>query len=247
MTKTINEYILQSGKATPFFDSTNPYNTPSFLRETDFQNEMRNAMSLLYGNYHLRMYYDIDMEQIPTICSYVYSMNSYKYEGLYHSELFEYNPIENYSMTESGTEENSGTDSTTVNKGEQTNDEVLGQRSDSVNHGKHGQSVEEKVSPYETESYKPKTKTETSIDSYSDNITNGEQNNLYTEGAREDRSNTVYGKKTDTNLTRKGNIGVTTSQQMIMSEREVRNFSVIKVICGDLISYLCSRVLEDEY
>ena len=95
--------------------------------------------------------------------------------------------------------------------------------------------------------YKPKTKTETSIDSYSDNITNGEQNNLYTEGAREDRSNTVYGKKTDTNLTRKGNIGVTTSQQMIMSEREVRNFSVIKVICSDLISYLCSRVLEDEY
>ena len=160
--------------------------------------------------------------------------------------MFEYNPIENYSMTESGTEENSGTDSTTVNKGEQTNDELLGGRSDSVSHGRQGHNTEEKVSPYETDTYKPKTKTETSIDSYSDSITNGEQNNLYTEGAREDRSNTVYGKKTATNLTRKGNIGVTTSQQMIMSEREIRNFSVIKVICSDLISYLCSRVLEDE-
>ena len=87
MTKTINEYILQSGKATPFFDSTNPYKTPSFLRETDFQNEIRNAMSLLYGNYHLRMYYDIDMEQIPTIFIQLININMKDYISQNYSSI----------------------------------------------------------------------------------------------------------------------------------------------------------------
>ena len=37
-------------------------------------------------------------------------------------------------------------------------------------------------------------------------------------------------------LTRSGNIGVTTSQQMIMSERDVANFSFLKILTEDLVN-----------
>ena len=37
-------------------------------------------------------------------------------------------------------------------------------------------------------------------------------------------------------LTRSGNIGVTTSQQMIESEREVANFSFLKILTEDLVN-----------
>lgn len=49
-------------------------------------------------------------------------------------------------------------------------------------------------------------------------------------------------KKTQSNdgyvLRRKGNIGVTTSQQMIESERQLRKFSVLKIFCDDLAQYI---------
>lgn len=44
-------------------------------------------------------------------------------------------------------------------------------------------------------------------------------------------------------LTRSGNIGVTTSQQMIESEREVANFSFLKILTEDLVNSFCLGVM----
>ena len=246
MMETIKEYII-SKQENPFYDTTTPYNTPMFLREESFQEEIRNAMFLLYGDYVLRKTYAENPEQIPLICNYMYSMDNYRYEGLYNSEHFEYNPIENYRMVETSKETNSGRDATNTQKGEQTNNENLGSRSDSVYHGSQITTTEEKVAPYETNSYKSKTMTEEDVKSYSDNITNGAQQNTYTEGSRNDSLSIDYGKVTDGKLERSGNIGVTTSQQMIESERQLRDFSVVKVICADLAKYLCDRVSYGEF
>lgn len=42
--------------------------------------------------------------------------------------------------------------------------------------------------------------------------------------------------------TKKGNIGVTTSQQMIMSEREVANFNFVYIIAKDIVNAISSSV-----
>lgn len=57
----------------------------------------------------------------------------------------------------------------------------------------------------------------------------------HTEGSRTDSGTR--------SLTRSGNIGVTTSQQMIQSEREVANFSFLGVLTSDLVNSFCLGVM----
>lgn len=138
-------------------------------------------------------------------------LNSYKYSGLYKTTQLEYNPIENYSMTESGTDTRTPDLSTT----------------DSINVGAQSNSTTstDSVSPYDTQVFTDSNKTIVS------------ENN----GARAD-SNTRTESGTDTTsheLKRSGNIGVTTSQQMIESERNLVNFTFLKIVFSNIIDDTC--------
>ena len=138
-------------------------------------------------------------------------LNSYKYTGLYKTTLFEYNPIENYSMTESGTDTRTPNLSTTdiMSMGSQANSTTS----------------TDSVSPYDSQTFTDSNKTVVT------------ENN----GARED-SNTKTETGTETtkhDFKRSGNIGVTTSQQMIDSERKVVNFAFLKIVFRNIIDDTC--------
>ena len=138
-------------------------------------------------------------------------LNSYKYTELYKTTLFEYNPIENYSMTESGTDTRTPNLSTTdiMSMGSQSNSTTS----------------TDSVSPYDTQTFTDSNKTTVT------------ENN----GARED-SNTKTETGTETTMhdfKRSGNIGVTTSQQMIESERKVVNFTFLKIVFANIIDDTC--------
>ena len=138
-------------------------------------------------------------------------LNSYKYSGLYKTTLLEYNPIENYSMTETGTDTRTPNITTT----------------DTSNIGAQANSTTstDSVSPYDTQSFTDSNKTIVS------------ENN----GARED-SNTKTETGTETtkhDFKRRGNIGVTTSQQMLESERKVVNFTFLKIVFRNIIDDTC--------
>lgn len=138
-------------------------------------------------------------------------LNSYKYSGLYKTTLLEYNPIENYSMTETGTDTRTPniTTTDTSNLGEQSNSTTS----------------TDSVSPYDTQTFTDSNKTIIS------------ENN----GARED-SNTRTESGTETtkhDFKRSGNIGVTTSQQMLESERKVVNFTFLKIVFNNIIDDTC--------
>lgn len=49
---------------------------------------------------------------------------------------------------------------------------------------------------------------------------------------------------TEHTLTRSGNIGVTTSQQMIESERVVANFNLLKIVASDITKAICIAIYE---
>lgn len=138
-------------------------------------------------------------------------LNSYKYSGLYKTTQLEYNPIENYSMTENGTDTRTPDLTTT----------------DSMNVGAQINSTTstDSVSPYDTQTFTDSNKTIVT------------ENN----GAKED-VNTKKETGTDTTsheLKRSGNIGVTTSQQMIESERNLVNFTFLKIVFGNIINDTC--------
>lgn len=78
------------------------------------------------------------------------------------------------------------------------------------------------------------------------------ETNSYVDGERTDTNTIVEGQRSDSEngsetttssrtLTRYGNIGVTTSQQMIESERKVALFNIYKVIAKDIIGCIANR------
>ena len=150
------------------------------------------------------------------------SINKYRYDKLYNTTVLEYSPIENYDRTESTTTEKANT----ITHGDQ---------SETVNTSTGGQTNtttgQNKISPFDTSNL---------VNTDGSDITDitGGRNDSSTL-ARNSYNDTDTGNETITSRIH-GNIGVTTSQQMLMSERDVSNFSLIKIIAIDVtdsISY----------
>lgn len=144
-------------------------------------------------------------------------MNKYRYDKLYNTTVLEYSPIENYDRVESTTTAKTntmthGNQSETVNTstGEQTNT-TTGQN---------------KISPFDTTNL-------VNTDGSDITDTTGGRNDSSTL-ARNSYNDTDNGSETITSRIH-GNIGVTTSQQMLLSERDVSNFSLIKIIANDVV------------
>lgn len=128
--------------------------------------------------------------------------HKYEYDKLVETLSLEYNPIENYSMVEKGTDTRTP-NITQTNKGVNTN--TVGVDT-SITTGK------------------------TTFDKSDSFINDTKTTNTGTNTDTQDINTTVTtagNEKTVHEFTRSGNIGVTTSQQMIQSERELAMFSVV--------------------
>jgi len=128
--------------------------------------------------------------------------HKYEYDKLVDTLSLEYNPIENYSMTEKGTDTRTP-NITQTNKGKNTN--TVG--------------VDTAI-----------TTGKTTFDKSDSFINDTKTTNTGTNTDTQDIDTTVTtagNEKTVHELTRSGNIGVTTSQQMIESERKLAMFSVV--------------------
>lgn len=128
--------------------------------------------------------------------------HKYEYDKLVDTLSLEYNPIENYSMTEKGTDTRTP-NITQTNKGKNTN--TVG--------------VDTAI-----------TTGKTTFDKSDNFINDTKTTNTGTNTDTQDIDTTVTtagNEKTVHELTRSGNIGVTTSQHMIESERKLAMFSVV--------------------
>ena len=141
---------------------------------------------------------------------------------------------------------------TTMNIGEQTTE---------------GSTINE-TAPYSSEGYQSDTKSVDSVTSGAKSDSTQEHNDAYTNtneqtfGAKDNTYTTTtdgrkdilkreIGSKSDTNnstnnreLTRSGNIGVTTSQQMIESERQVAMFNFIQIVAHEVVRLISSDMYE---
>ena len=219
-----------------------------------------NIFMTKYGNCHVdRVVYDTDnfgqqdITEMMYEIYYYYLENKYKYDTLIASEKFEYNPIENYRMVEHTENERTPdlehkttyntTDTRTPNLTDTTESEY-------VPHVKYKTETDntdtEKVSAYDSNQFSNNKQ----------NILDGENTVspiLGTNNKGDETSETTTHTGSDTNkktgndtttdkgsetfeqdLTRSGNIGVTTSQQMIQSEREIADFSALTIFMKDV-------------
>lgn len=124
------------------------------------------------------------------------------------------------------------------------------------------------TAPYSSEGYQSDTKSIDSVTSGAKSDSTQEHSNAYTNtneqtfGAKDNTYTTTIdgrkdilkkeiGSKSDTNnstnnreLTRSGNIGVTTSQQMLESERQVAMFNFIQIVAHEVVRLISSDMYD---
>ena len=172
--------------------------------------EMFSYFANKFGERDFYKYYDTEnmtnntnmIKQASDYIALYGKSHKYEYDKLVDTLSLEYNPIENYSMTEKGTDTRTP-NITQTNKGVNTN--TVGVDT-SITTGK------------------------TTFDKSNSFINDTKTTNTGTNTDTQDINTTVTtagNEKTVHEFTRSGNIGVTTSQQMIESERQLAMFSVV--------------------
>lgn len=191
---------------------------------------------------------ELSTENVDKIASMIFTVYGTNWGKLFETLSFDYNPIENYSMieTETGTETDTGTEtgtgtiertgtnaethtgtdnftsSSTGNNTSTNNNSVFGfNSSDAV--GSDAQTGTGTMVGNGTNN-----ETRDMTDTETRNTTDTETRNFATSG---NRSN-------NRTLTRAGNIGITTSQQMIESERELWNWFFYDIVFNNIDAML---------
>lgn len=156
----------------------------------------------------------------------------------------EYNPLENYDRNETWKDTHTGTDKTNIGtikttdvQGEQTFDSTLGEMTITDTMAQQHTVNETKVSAFDSDSYNPSNRVEGTIDPHTDTHKTAEHTNSNVQGERTDTQTTdartdsvTYDTTTEHNARIHGNIGVTTSQQMLESELMVARWNLLQHI-----------------
>ena len=160
--------------------------------------------------------YHQSSEYLKRNINYWFARRLFDFGRIYEALRMEYSPIENYDRKENNTRdyENSGIDKAST---------TLGSTTTSTNIGTNDN--ENKVSAYNESDY---TNREKDIQSHNSTVTNT--------GSGTDTTQTEYGlkRKEVEDVRVHGNIGVTTSQQMIESELSLRaKYDIYKIIAKE--------------
>ena len=182
------------------------------------------------------------LEVIQEIASNIYLSNEYRYDTLYSTIIQEYNPIENYSMTEKIETAYNGKEinATTFMGSEKEIHSINENRTEHSQTNEGGTTNVLKTAPYDSESFFNKEQSTTTQDSpTSSELAIGNTGENTTEKTFENRSDnnvkTFEGRNDVVTHTRSGNIGVTTSQQMLESQRALANFNFVGIVARDIV------------
>lgn len=151
------------------------------------------------------------------------------WEKLYATTKLEYNPIHNYDRTEEWAEEETGNRNGSRTQSQESSGESSGTVKNSG-----VDTVKSDVSAFNETSYTPKELQTTTLGTENTSSGTAKQTTDITDDTEENssRNNTRTGRTF-------GNIGVTTTQQMIEAERDVVKFNIVDYIVEDFKRRFC--------
>lgn len=173
----------------------------------------------------------------------------YKWRKLWDTLNLEYDPIANVDGTETTTTVY-GTHETESDNGERIQTSNMGERSQTNSIGKRtGASSEDGYTyPYEAtdkEKHTAHNSFSNSTEKATDTITNNAYKDTVTNNAYKDK--TLSKEHTDTvTHVRKGNIGITSSQNLILQERNVSLFYFWDVVVEDIVNAITIPLWKEE-
>ena len=163
--------------------------------------EVYTIFTIKYFNF---IYVSDDLTEMGSIISNLAEIYNNEYSTKVSMLLMDYNPIENYNSTET---ESTSSENTTTSGNENTTTTTT--NSTTENSG----DTTNKVSPYDSENFS----NDNNSNSSNSSTVNGTDSTTISDSGNISSNGTLT-----RTLTRKGNIGVTTTQQMIESEYELR-------------------------
>lgn len=179
-------------------------------------------------------------------------MNQCVWQKLYDTTVLDYNPIYNYDRTEEWTENEKMLDGRTAASTEtETRNLKTGETSRTDSNGDvtttGTMKTELNVSGYNEVTFTPSEETIETPDTMTSNnvIVDGTRDSINTGTVSIDKKDTEsLDRKRDNLRTGRafGNIGVTTTQQMIQQERETVTFNMYKVITDSFVDRFCLMV-----
>lgn len=168
-------------------------------------------------------YISDDYDEIKSYVDILSKIYSNRFTKSVNALLTEYNPIENYNSTETENIEISGENSSTS----ENSTTATGENTTNTT----GETTET-LSPYDSENFNNNSKNNSS------GVTTEKSS------SSDSSNNTMSGTSSQSNnrtLKRSGNIGVTTSQQMIQSELELRKNDLINDFFNIVQNYILSH------
>ena len=169
-------------------------------------NDLYKYFTIKYSNFRYNSDNALTIAEFVTNVSLIYNDNFIR---KVNALTIDYKPLENYDSTETEEITNNLTQNTnsTANATTKTN-----------NSSNSSEENVSKISPYDSENFNNNTSDSGTLSATGETTTTDENSN--------DLTNTENG-KTNRTLSRHGNIGVTTSQQMLESELNLRKFNII--------------------
>lgn len=184
----------------------------------------------------------ITEEGLNIIGSILTNMYKDSWDRMWAAITAEYNPIENYDRNSEITDEKEGTDTTVDKFAEKHDSSTIGNQTNSDTIGGGTDTTENEISAFNSLSYQDSNKTTNTVASRTNSITLGGRSDSITYGSHDDEHETTYGSKVTRTEHTHGNIGVTTNQQMIESELELRKKNFYQIIFKDVDSYLALKI-----
>lgn len=143
----LREYTLNAITAFPFMSAT--LLDSQYVCSSDFQSKLTQYLKTRYGNLEIQPYLeelgDVTTQglvvQVLSTCDATYLSNEYRYEKLAKTLDLIYNPIENYSMEESGTDSTTRNSKSTEGMTESGTDSASGKVSDTTTNTENGTDV----------------------------------------------------------------------------------------------------------
>lgn len=227
---------------------------PTLFDELELPGDMNKDVlidSILYEAASLEAYYP-DPNFMKFMIGRWSFMNQSIWQKLYDTTVLEYNPIYNYDRTEEWTENEKMLDGRTAASTEtETRNLKTGETSRTDSNGDvtttGTMKTELNVSGYNEVTFTPSEETIETPDTMTSNnvIVDGTRDSINTGTVTIDKKDTEsLDRKRDNLRTGRafGNIGVTTTQQMIQQERETVTFNMYKVITDSFVDRFCLMV-----
>lgn len=165
-----------------------------------------------------------DANELQTLISVWAESRRYDWDRMMNAMAIDYSPIENYDRIEEqkhGRQLGSKREKERIATGQSNTNSISG------SYGESREDIENTTSAFNSNTYQPKSRNESYANSSDNSTSNGhseienDEKEKETENSKEDMS---------INIRAHGNIGVTTNQQMINSELELRQKHVYRLI-----------------